>query len=402
MFNVVVLNGGRGAGSLIPSLLDNPSFNVTSIVNAYDDGKSTGEIRKFFGMLGPSDIRKVQELMLPQESPDYKSNLGIFQYRFPQSITNQNAHEIIDNFATGNSDELCGYKFKSAHVVHELRTYINIFLKNLFIIQKKNKCEFNFQDCSIMNCIYAGAFLNHERNIEIATLAIDKLFNLKGEVIPTSIENKKLVALRENGEMLYSEAEVVELRSNVLIERIYLLDDFLEKHSFERLSIEDKRNYLEQHHCFVRSSQRSTQALEAADIIIYSAGTQHSSLYPTYLSVGIAQTIADNHNALKVFVTNIGADYETPTYKASDYINGAYRYLRLSDKRNYTFKDLFSINLLNDSSHETDDSYVELDHVNLEIMGVKNILDNFESTSSRGKHDGLKLVEVIAQFLESA
>ena len=35
-------------------------YNIYSIVNAYDDGKSTGTIRNFFKILGPSDIRKVQ------------------------------------------------------------------------------------------------------------------------------------------------------------------------------------------------------------------------------------------------------------------------------------------------------------------------------------------------------
>ena len=52
--------GGRGGTSIIPSLVSNPDIKLTSIVNAYDDGKSTGEIRDFFNMLGPSDIRKVQ------------------------------------------------------------------------------------------------------------------------------------------------------------------------------------------------------------------------------------------------------------------------------------------------------------------------------------------------------
>ena len=85
MINVVVLNGGRGASSLIPELLNIDGLNVTSIVNAYDDGKSTGEIRRFFDMLGPSDLRKVQELMLPVDS-DYSENLKLFNYRFPEKV----------------------------------------------------------------------------------------------------------------------------------------------------------------------------------------------------------------------------------------------------------------------------------------------------------------------------
>ena len=86
MLNILVINGGRGAASLIPSLLKKEGLLVTSIVNAYDDGKSTGEIRKFFQMLGPSDIRKVQKLMLPRSSKDYSKNLELFQYRFPNGI----------------------------------------------------------------------------------------------------------------------------------------------------------------------------------------------------------------------------------------------------------------------------------------------------------------------------
>ena len=48
MLNVAVINGGRGASGLISAFLERPYINLTSIVNAYDDGKSTGEIRKFF------------------------------------------------------------------------------------------------------------------------------------------------------------------------------------------------------------------------------------------------------------------------------------------------------------------------------------------------------------------
>ena len=84
-----------------------------------------------------------------------------------------------------------------------------------------------------MNCIYAGAFLSFNRNIAESTLFFGELFNLRGNVIATSIENKYLVALRENGEILYSEAEIVELRSNVRIERIFLLDSPLSKKSLK-------------------------------------------------------------------------------------------------------------------------------------------------------------------------
>jgi 2-phospho-L-lactate transferase/gluconeogenesis factor (CofD/UPF0052 family) len=402
MLNIVILNGGRGGAAIIPELLDRQGLHVTSVVNAYDDGKSTGEIRRFFGMLGPSDIRKVQELMLPVEDPDYQANLRIFQYRFPPGSVRNEVLAHLSLFANGMSSDLVGARFVSVKIASALREFIKEFLTALYAIEQVNDDQFSFEDCSIMNCIYAGAFLVFSRNIERATLFIDRLFKLRGTVLPTSIEDKKLVALRENGEMLYSEADIVELRSNVRIDRIYLLDKPLHKARFDTLGLEEKRYYLERHHCYVAVSPGVQLALQQADIIIYSAGTQHSSLYPTYLSAGLAQAIADNRSALKVFVTNIGADYETPTYKASDYIRGAHRYLNLSDRRDYTMQELFDVVLINQSRHKADESYVEFDEPTFADIPVKRVVDSFECEHSPGKHDGGRVVRTVLDLYEAA
>ena len=100
MLNVVTLNGGRGAASLIPAFLRREGLNLTSIVNAYDDGKSTGEIRRFFDMLGPSDIRKVQELMLP-EGRHRVAALHLFRYRYPVEHDRARILDELGRFADG-------------------------------------------------------------------------------------------------------------------------------------------------------------------------------------------------------------------------------------------------------------------------------------------------------------
>jgi len=402
MLNIVILNGGRGAAAVIPALLSRQGVHVTSVVNAYDDGKSTGEIRRFFGMLGPSDIRKVQELMLPEDDPDHQANLQVFQYRFPVDCVRDEVVARLGAFANGERDDLVGASFTSGKVRIALQDFVQEFLAGLNAIEQVNGERFSFADCSIMNCVYAGAFLAFKRNIEQAALFIDRLFKLRGTVLPTSIEDKKLVALRENGEMLYSEAEIVELRSNVRVDRIYLLDKLLDKARFDSLTINEKRYYLERHHCFVAVSPGVQLALQQADIIIYSAGTQHSSLYPTYLSAGLAQSIADNKSACKFFMTNIGADYETPTYKASDYIRGAHRYLNLSDARTYSMPELFDVVLVNQSRLKADETYVEFDAAGFDDVPVRRVIDDFESRASPGKHDGVKVVQTILDLYESA
>lgn len=402
MLNVVILNGGRGAAAVIPALLARQGLHITSVVNAYDDGKSTGEIRRFFSMLGPSDIRKVQELMLPKDDPDYHANLHLFQYRFPLDCERIKVLSNLRRFADGEQVDLAGATVTSVKVRSALQSFVREFLAGLSTIEQVNGEHFNFADCSIMNCLYAGAFLLFNRNIEQASLFIDRLFKLRGTVLPTSIEDKKLVALRENGQMLYSEAEIVELRSNVRVERIYLLDKLLDKARFETLSTENKRYYLERHHCYVGVSPSVRLAIQQANIIIYSAGTQHSSLYPTYMSAGLAQAIAGNPAAYKVFVTNIGADYETPSYKASDYIRGAYRYLNLSDEHSYDMDKLFDVVLVNQSHLKADETYVEYDQAGFVDIAVPRVVDAFESQVSPGKHDGTKLVQTIMNLYEAA
>ena len=402
MLNIVIINGGRGASATIPALLRHQGLHVSSVVNAYDDGKSTGEIRRFFGMVGPSDIRKVQELMLPEDDVDYLSNLRVFRYRFSTDCV---CDEVLANlcaFSDGSKADLEGMHFTSIKVRTALQSFIREFLATLNGIEKVIGERFSFADCSLMNCIYAGAFLKFNRNIEQATIFIDRLFKLQGTVLPTSIENKKLVALRENGQMLYSEADIVELRSNVRIESLFLLDNLLDKEPFDALSIDEKRYYLERHHCYVSVSSGVKLALQQADIIIYSAGTQHSSLYPTYMSVGLAQAIADNKSAYKVFITNIGADYETPNYLASDYILGAHRYLNLSDARSYGMNEMFDVVLINQSRLKADETYVVYDPAGFADIPVRQVLDTFESADTLGKHDGGKVVQTILDLYEAA
>src|SRR6188472_1341195 len=56
---VVLFSGGRGAGALVRQLVAREGVALTIAINGYDDGASTGEVRRFLGdSLGPSDFRK--------------------------------------------------------------------------------------------------------------------------------------------------------------------------------------------------------------------------------------------------------------------------------------------------------------------------------------------------------
>ncbi|MBH1989273.1 MAG: YvcK family protein [Myxococcaceae bacterium] len=402
MLNIVILNGGRGASALIPKLLEHRNFRVTSVVNAYDDGKSTGEIRKFFSMLGPSDIRKVQELMLSQDEPDYESCLRLFQYRFPNNASRVDALAHLERFAAGQDLCLVGLEFNNSIVYKALKRFVAEFLKGLQVAEQFLSQELEFADCSMMNCLYAGAFLVFNRDLERTTLFMDRLFRLRGSVLATNSENKKLVGLRANGEFLCCEAEIVELRSNVKLEQVYLLEPYLDYAPLKGFSRSDLKYYLETHNSHVEISGSVKLALAQADIIIYSPGTQHSSLYPTYMSFGLADVIAENRSAYKVLIPNIGADYETPNYAVSDYILGSYQYLSLGTQRICQMSDFFSVILVSHSSQKEDSSYVPYDEEECQRFGVPLMVDDFESSSASGKHNGEKTVKAILASYESA
>ena len=59
-----------------------------------------------------------------------------------------------------------------------------IFLDALKLIEKSRQITFEFSDCSIMNCIYAGAFLKNHGNIEKTSDFFKQLFKLEDQSSP--------------------------------------------------------------------------------------------------------------------------------------------------------------------------------------------------------------------------
>lgn len=395
MINIVSFNGGRGARNLFSSFLQIDGVYITSIVNAYDDGKSTGNVRNFFRMLGPSDIRKVQEVMVPKTLGDYEGIMHLYNYRYDYSDHGRIMTEL-KAFANGLTDILTGAQLKDRVTIEALRILVQHLVKGIELIERSEGKLVNFEDCSIMNLIYAGAYLFCGGDFEEATLFIDKLFKLRGTVLPTNNEDKKLVAIREDGTILYSEAEIVELRSNSRIKKIYLLDQYPDKNIISKMKIEEVEEYFEIMSRQVSITPRVERSIRDADIIIYSPGTQHSSLYPSYITKGLTDSIVANKKAMKVFVTNIGEDYETPRYNANDFINGAIRYLRMGSPHNVAVPDIISAALVNNSfSNKELEKYVQFDLPELEKIGCKIIVNAFEDSKNPGKHDGKMLAGFI-------
>lgn len=119
------------------------------------------------------------------------------------------------------------------------------------------------------------------------------------------------------------------------------------------------------------------------------------------MTAGVSDAIANNTQAAKFFITNIGADYETPTYKASDYIANAYKYLTRFSSVPAPFPAFFHYNLVNDSSRKDPSSYVHIDHEVLLSLPVTTIIDDFESPAYPGRHDGQTITDVALSLYQN-
>src|SRR5205085_3809685 len=160
----------------------------------------------------------------------------------------------------------------------------------------------------------------------------------------------------------------------------------------------DAVQWLDAHQQRVRLNPRLADRLASADLIVYSPGTQHSSLFPSYLTDGLSDAITRNLSALKLLITNIQSDAELTGASAVDIVERAVYYLRDKGRVPISTPFLITHYLFNDPhrSHE-EAPYVPLGRLDaLEDPRLVRI-SNYEEGIT-GRHDPSK---VLTPFFES-
>lgn len=327
---VVLFSGGSGTTSISDALLKYPDIDLTMLVNAYDDGKSTGLLRRFIpGMLGPSDIRKVVSSLLKQK-PDRSSQAlrKLLEYRLPNAISTEEALQILNQLTDWNRDK------KIDHEMLEIREDLSLaqmrtfayYLQSFLDYFKKNSKEnpwFTFADNSLGNLIFGGCYLESNESFNQAIRNFSDFAEVDGVINITLGENLVLTAIKEDGSYLADEAAIVGPQDAARIEEIFLLPNYVDPNSPELRQNKDKKiAYLRSIETPPKLNPLADTALREADIIIYGPGTQHSSLYPSYLTLGVAEAIQANKQAEKIFIANIARDYDIQTADATTLVNG--------------------------------------------------------------------------------
>jgi uncharacterized cofD-like protein len=310
---IVTVGGGTGLSVLLSGLKEYTS-NITAIVTVADDGGSSGRLRQQFDILPPGDIRNC--LVALADASTLMRDL--FQFRFDQS------------------SELSGHNFG-----------------NLFI--------------TVMTRL-TGDF-------EKAIKETSKVLALRGQVIPSTLNNVALVAQHQDGTTTEGEDKIP--KAHLPIDKVYL------KASGASCA-----------------TPEAIKAIEEAQVIVLGPGSLYTSIIPNLLIKEITDSIVAS-GAIKIYVCNaMTQPGETDGYSASDHIKALIRH---SHGRIFDYSILNTGEISKDAlkRYAQEDSYpVVNDTKKIESMGYRIIADDIIIAKDVVRHDPLKLAKVIISFIE--
>ncbi len=230
---VVAIGGGTGLSMLLRGVKKYTN-NITAVVTVGDDGGSSGRLREEMGILPPGDIRNCIAAL----GDDEDLITELFQYRFK------------------NGEGLEGHSFG------------NLFLTAL---------------CSITGDMV--------RAVKVSS----KVLNIRGVVLPATLDDMKLAATFEDGTMVKGESNIPEAHKRI------------------------KQLYTEPEVC--TALPEAIQAIKEADLIILGPGSLYTSVIPNLLVKGIVEAIEKSH-ARKIYVCNIMTQPgETDNYSVASHVN---------------------------------------------------------------------------------
>jgi len=231
---VVVIGGGTGTFTVLSGLKEYP-VDLTAIVTMADDGGSTGRLRDEFGVLPPGDLRQCLVALSDADGVMRK----LMTHRFDRG-------------------DLAGHSFG------------NIFISTLEQV--------------------AGS-------LDIALDMISEILNIRGKVVPVTLEKIHLHAELKNGKVLHGESVFMEYQ-------------LVSKYGISKIWLEPQG----------KANPKALRAIREADIIVVGPGKLYTSLLPNFLVTGISHAFARS-KATKIYIANLMSQQgHTDNFSVLDYV----------------------------------------------------------------------------------
>jgi 2-phospho-L-lactate transferase/gluconeogenesis factor (CofD/UPF0052 family) len=335
MINICLFSGGTGNDRFVQLLKNIPNVSLDIIINGYDDGKSTKNIREYAdGMLGPSDFRKNLSHLISSKNTNGKILQNILNFRFPKNISQNEFVSFLKlkkNNSLVNNLDLYGLSYES---FLKLEEYLAIFL-SIYIKKKTLKIS----DISLGNILVFVLFIKNKKSFNRSLKEMHKFLNIKKNNVLniTNGENLYLYAILTNGKIIEDEETLVNIKQKYPIENIFLLKNKISKNILDKLNDNNKEQkilYFNKHNRIPSINPETKDKLSRADIIIYGPGTQYSSLFPSYLTNDLCKTI-EKSKAKKFLITNIFLDNDIINENVESIIDKFFYFFNKSKNKNY-------------------------------------------------------------------
>jgi len=315
---VVAVGGGTGLSTLLRGLKQ-VTTNITAVVAVMDNGGSSGRLREQTDVLPPGDVRNC--LLALAEDEEQLSEY--FQYRLHAP------------------EELAGHA-----------------LGNLLLVGLEQA---------------TGSF---DRAIE----AMSHFLNIRGRVLPATLDNAQLIATMDDGSTITGESQIVSDPRR--IQQMALLPEHVTPYA----SVLD--------------------AINEADLILLGPGSLFTSLIPNLLIEGVATAI-EEAGAEKLLVANLMTQHgETDRLSLSEHLQMLNAYIQLSRFDHLLINsERPSTDFLSKYKHEEAEPVAD-DLGQSNDYGLEPIREEMLGTAHWGgkdtvKHDPEKLARAIAKHTQA-
>lgn len=190
MLKIVVLSGGSGNDALVKGLKTlfgkEQKIDVKVIVNAYDNGKSTGVCRAVTDTLGVSDIRKNHERMyeIVHEADDQMSDFFVRRFDFTKGKEADEISALLEKWG--------------------MPQYIH-YVRNFFTLPAA--ADYEYKDFVVANIVYAQMY--RELGYEKTNRHFCEMMGIEDFVVLNSFDNVFIKAVTESGDVIEDEGEMV-------------------------------------------------------------------------------------------------------------------------------------------------------------------------------------------------
>lgn len=393
---ICVLSGGRGAQFLIEAL-SGVDCELTFLINPYDSGLSTGLLRREYpGLLGISDFRKVSSTCIRWQLPRMSQLADLLEDRDITAL-------LADEISRGRSP------MKSlADLAPEMPAKIAClwadWLEAFLSTPRVAARSMPLTNLAFGNALVAGAFAGGRNWLTaIGSFTNLMLSSTRTRVLDVSDGTDAWLAARAGADYAFDEGVIVGQRPPRPIEEIFFVSrtgaiDAPEAHRWSS----SPQSALWAHANRVDVPFASKDALEAvrdADLIVYSAGTQHSSLLPSYILKGLRDAIAENERAPKLLFVNgeRDSDFHDTEY-ASNLVSKALSALTGEGKYSRGQVVTEIVNSQAAWAGAASDSMIRTKSIS-PGHGYRSVADSLHSTIGRSLAPSTRVVSVIVPIL---